>query len=85
VSGLLDGLPTLNVPVPIKDDRWDTTSVTNAIAWVKRDDVREALRSDKTRRAMADAVESRCEGLLSRRECETVAAGIAAVLAGDDR
>lgn len=52
MSGLLDGLPTLNAAVSITDERGEQHEVTNKIAWVKRDDVREALRSDETVRAV---------------------------------
>ena len=56
VSGLLDGLPTITAPVAIKDERGEHHAVTNAITWVKRDDVREALRSDETRAQVIAAI-----------------------------
>lgn len=55
-DGILSGLPTLTAPVAIKDECGEHRAVTNAIKWVKRDDVREALRSDETRQKITEVL-----------------------------
>lgn len=51
MSDLLSGLPTVTMPVYAKDERGDFYPMTNAITWVKRDDVREALLAELDRLA----------------------------------
>lgn len=88
MSGLLDGLATLTAPVAIRDERGEHQAVTNAITWVKRDDVREALRSDET---VADLVMVVYDALADAsleatiRRDEFVARAVLAALAGDDQ
>lgn len=48
-DGILTRLPTLTAPVSVKDERGEHHAVTNAITWVKADDVRDSLLDHKTR------------------------------------
>lgn len=43
MTDILSWLPTVTMPVYAKDERGDLYPMTNAITWVKRDDVAEAL------------------------------------------
>lgn len=52
-NGILSGLRSVTMPVYAKDERGDFYPMTNAITWVKCDDVREALRG----KAIVDAAD----------------------------
>jgi hypothetical protein len=58
MSGALDGLRTVTMPVFVEDERGEYYTVTNAITWVKRDDVRDLMLSDETVDAIYAATET---------------------------
>jgi hypothetical protein len=56
MSGLLDGLRTMTMPVFAKDVLGEDYAVTTVITWVKRDDVRYLLWSEDTARRVIAAI-----------------------------